>query len=81
MEKNKIDKIVEICIDWNNRKITAKEAMFKIYDINKEYILSEVNPKREVIGFKKCKFCQKNLPMNRISYCNKDCMNKDGGKK
>ncbi len=72
--KTKIDEIVKICINWNNKKINAKESMLKIFKINQKYILSELNAKDNP---RKCKWCGNKLPPNRITYCNKDCMNND----
>ncbi len=74
MEKTKIDEIVKVCIEWNNRKMSHKEAMLRIYKINQKYILSELGVKK---GQKKCKWCGKHLPLGRLTYCDKEHMNND----
>ena len=68
-KRTKIDDIVQICIKWNNREISGDASMFKIFKINKEYILSEINPKNNK---KKCGFCGRHLT-NTISYCSNQC--------
>ena len=66
----KIDEVVKVCVEWNNKKITSREAMFRIFKINQKYILSEINPKQSK---KKCLFCGKKLPEGNISYCDNSC--------
>ena len=73
LKKTKIDEIVEVCIQWNARKITAYEAMMKIFKINQKYILSKLNPKNSP---KRCKFCGKEL-RGTITFCNNECKYND----
>ena len=78
MEKLKVQDIVNACIDWNNRKITAEDAMVKIFKTNQNYILSKLNAKNNP---RKCGWCGKRLPESSTTYCDKQCMIYDRRKK
>ena len=43
MKKNKIKKLVKICISWNKKEISSDEAVSKIYNLFEDKILPEWN--------------------------------------
>ena len=67
--KTNYDKTIDFLMLWNDRKIDAKDAMFKIYELNEGEILSRLNPDKNI---RKCSWCFKRLPKNRTSFCNRE---------
>ena len=72
MKKKDKDKLFEILRDWNNRKLESKEGMLKIWSLFKEELLI-VKKKSK----KNCLFCGKQLPPDRLSYCDNECKYND----
>ncbi len=70
--KTRHDSTVDICMLWNERKITAEEAISKIYKLYENSVLERLDPDKVV---RKCPWCFNKLPKHRTTYCNKECMN------